>query len=119
MVLKNIILNAAELGPVEWQNVEKLQPAKDGYVFFISYTTEAKEDELGQSDVLIGNYIQTDFTYKPTYKELINYIVRKEYPNGKEEELLRHGIYDPQDEEYLEYYDNVEEIAAEIKALLA
>lgn len=119
MNIKNITLKTAELGPVEWENVEKLQAGSDGYVLFISYDTEVRIDEEGNEyTILIGTCIPTDFKNKPTYKELINYIVQKEYPNGKEEQLLRHGIHDPEDVEYLEYYNNVEEISAEVKALL-
>lgn len=32
--------------------------------------------------------------------------------------MLRYGIYDPDDEEYLEYYNNVENISSEVKSLL-
>ena len=36
MDLKNITLKTAELGPVEWNEVEKLQPSEDGFICFIS-----------------------------------------------------------------------------------
>jgi hypothetical protein len=42
MNLKNITLKTAELGPVNWENVEKLQPSNDGFMFFISHTTEVR-----------------------------------------------------------------------------
>lgn len=119
MDLKNIILNTAELGPVNWEDVEKLQPNDDGYICFVSYMTETKTDVDGESyEVLVGNYIQTNFTHKPTYKEMINYIVQQEYPDGKEAQMLRLGIYDPDNDEFLAYYDRVEEINEQIKALL-
>lgn len=119
MNLKNITLKAAELGPVNWENVEKLQPSNDGFMFFISHTTEVKQDLDGNEyQIVIGQYIQTDFDHKPTYKEMINYIIQREYPNGKEAQMLRYGIYDPDNSEYLEYYENVEQISQEVKNLL-
>lgn len=72
-----------------------------------------------ETEVLVGKYIQTPFNYTPSYKEVINYIVQQEYPNGKEAQVLRIGIHDPENEEYLAYYNNVEEITAEIKNLLS
>lgn len=119
MNLKNITLKTAELGPVLWENVEKLQPSNSGFIFFISSHTAARTDENGeQYSILVGDYIQTDFNHKPTYKEVINWIVKQEYPDGKENQMLRYGIYDPDDEEYLEYYNNVENISSEVKSLL-
>ena len=119
MDLKNITLNTAELGPVKWEDVEKLQPGNNGFICFVSYTKDIRQDLDGNDyETLIGNYIQTSFEHKPSYKEVINYIIQQEYPNGKEAQMLRFGIYDPDDEEYLAYYDHVEEISKEIKALL-
>ena len=90
MNLKNITLKVAELGPVNWEDVEKLQPGEDGFICFVSYTTEARQTEDGGSyNILIGTYISTPFDYKPTYKEVINYIIQQEYPNGKESQMLR------------------------------
>ena len=119
MNLKNITLNTAELGHVQWEDVKKVQPSNNGFVFFVSYNTVTRSDIDGEeTNVLIGNYIQTDFNHEPTYKELINWIISKEYPNGKENQLLRQGVHNPEDEEYLEYYYNVENIVNEVKALL-
>lgn len=119
MDLKNITLKTAELGPVEWNEVEKLQPSEDGFICFISAEEVEKEDEEGNIKIyLLGTYIQTDFDYLPTYKEMINFIVSREYPDGKEQQLLRHGILNPQDEEYVAYYNNVEDITNTIKELL-
>ena len=33
--------------------------------------------------------------------------------------MLRFGIYDPEDPEYLAYYENVEQILTEVKQLFA
>lgn len=119
MNLKNITLNTAELGHVEWSSIKKLQPANEGFVFFVSYYVVTKNDiSSEETDVLVANYIQTDFDHEPTYKELINWIISKEYPNGKENQLLRQGIHNPEDAEYLDYYKNVENIVAEVKSLL-
>lgn len=119
MNLKNITLKTSELGPVEWKNVEKLQPSDGGFICFVSAESKIRYDEDNKPyTILLGKYIKTDFNYKPTYKELINFIVQKEYPDGKELQLLRRGIYNPNDEEYLDYYNNVEQITNEIKYLL-
>lgn len=119
MDLKNITLKTAELGPVSWENVEKLQPGENGFICFISAKEITKEDTDGeQYTSLLGTYFETGFNHLPTYKEVINMIVTTEYPNGKEQQLLRHGIADPQDEEYVEYYNNVEAITSEIRTLL-
>lgn len=119
MNLKNIILNTAELGPTDWNDVEKLQPSDKGYICFVSAESVTRR-EINDTphNVLIGKYIQTDFDHRPTYKEMINFIVQKEYPNGKEAQLLRQGVHNPNDEEYLNYYNHVEEITNEIKVLL-
>ena len=36
MNLKNITLNTAELGPVNWEDVEKIQPSNGGFICFVS-----------------------------------------------------------------------------------
>lgn len=119
MYLKNIILKAAELGPVNWEDVEKLQPSDGGFICFVSAEQEVRYDDNEEPyTVLIGKYIKTNFDYRPTYKEVVNFIVQNEYPNGKELQLLRQGIHNPNNEEYLSYYNHVEEIANEIKTLL-
>lgn len=119
MNLKNITLNTAELGPVNWEDVEKIQPSNGGFICFVSSRQETRQNEDGEEySILIGEYIHTDFDHIPSYKELINFIIQKEYPNGKESQMLRLGIHDPQNQEYLDYYDNVEEISSEIKSLL-
>ena len=119
MNLKNIILKTAELGPVNWENVEKLQCGEKGFICFVSAEEATRIDMDGEEyTTLVGKYIETTLDHKPTYKELINYIVSQEYPNGKEAQLLRQGIHDPQDSEYLEYFNTVEGICSEIKALL-
>lgn len=85
MNLKNITLNTAELGPVKWEDVEKLQPSEKGFICFISAKEIVKTDEDDKEQThLLGTYIQTPFDHKPTYKELINMIITSEYPNGKE-----------------------------------
>ena len=118
MNLKNITLKTAELGPVKWEDVEKLQPGENGFICFISAEEVIDIDPEGEETTnLLGTYFETEFTNKPSYKELINFIISKEYPNGKESEMLRYGIMDPQDEEYLSYYDNVEDIVSTIKSL--
>ena len=120
MNLKNITLKTAELGPVEWNDVEKLQPSINGFICFISADTITKVDNDGvEYTALIGNYIQTPFDHAPSYKEMINYIIQQEYPNGKEAQLLRIGVHNPNDKEYLDYYSDVEQIAEEVKQLLA
>ncbi len=119
MNLKNIILNTAELGPVKWEDVKKVQPNKGGYICFVSAKSITREFDGEPQQILIGYYIQTDFDHEPTYKELVNYIIQKEYPNGKEAQMLRFGIYDPEDPEYLAYYENVEQILTEVKQLFA
>ena len=118
MTLKNITLKTAELGPVKWEDVEKIQPGKNGYICFISaeYITKTNIDGT-ESTHLLGSYIETGFDHRPTYKEIINMIVNKEYPNGKEQEMLRIGISNPQNSEYVEYYNNVEDIIRTIKEL--
>lgn len=119
MNLKNITLNTAELGPVKWEDIEKVQPNKDGYICLVSYTESTKTDDDGEPyNSLTGKYIQTYFDHKPNYKEIINFIIEQEYPNGKELQMLRLGVYDPDNEEYLEYFNNVEDITSEIKSLL-
>lgn len=119
MNLKNIILKTAELGPVKWEEVEKLQPSNTGFICFISAKEYIKEDEDGNEQThLLGTYFETGFDHKPSYKEVINMIVTSEYPYGKENQMLRKGTYNPDDEEYLDYYYNVEEISTEIKSLL-
>lgn len=118
MNLKNIILKTAELGPVEWKDVEKLQPGENGFVCFISATPIIKNEDGIQETHLLGTYFDTGFDYKPSYKQVINMVVSTEYPDGKEQQLLRHGILNPQDEEYVEYYNNVEDITTTIKSLL-
>lgn len=118
MDLKNITLKTAELGPVEWNNVEKLQPSDDGFIFFVSYDSYTITEDESEVTYLTGKYIQTDFTEKPSYKEIINFIIQKEYPNGKESQMLRLGVQDPENQEYLEYFNDVEDICSIVKGLL-
>lgn len=119
MNLKNIILNTAELGHVDWKDVEKLQPNNKGYICFISAEVKYKTSENGEEQpYLLGTYFQTPFMQKPTYKQVINFVINSEYPDGKENKMLRLGVYDPNDEEFLAYYNNCEDIRLTIKQLL-
>lgn len=68
---------------------------------------------------LIGTYFETPFDYLPSYKEVINFLITSEYPNGKEQQMLRQGVFNPSDPEYLEYYGQVEDIRSTIKSLLS
>ena len=45
MNLKNITLRTAELGPVKWEDVEKLQPSNGGFICFIDAESEVRYDE--------------------------------------------------------------------------
>lgn len=120
MNFTNITLKTAELGPVNWEEVEKLQPGTNGFICFISAETQTRLNMEGDEyNMLVGTYFDTPFNYKPSYKEIINYIISEEYPNGKEQEMLRLGIKDPQNEEYLAYFDKVEEICNQIKSILS
>lgn len=119
MILKNVTLNTAELGPVKWESVEKLQPGSNGFICFIDSHEETKTDENGEEQTyLVGTYFNTGFSHKPSYKEVINMLIQSEYPNGKEQEMLRFGIHNPNDEDYLEYYNRAEQIRTEIRQIL-
>ena len=118
MVLKNIALKTAELGPVQWENVNKLQPNAYGFMFFIDSEPITKTLFEEEEIQLLGTYIQTDFKTRPTYKQIIDWIVQKEYPDGKENQMLRIGVCDPQNEEFVEYNRHVEDISTTVKALL-
>lgn len=50
------------------------------------------------------------FDHEPAREEVINELVLKSYPFGEENALQRKGILNPQDEEFLLYYDDVERI---------
>lgn len=50
------------------------------------------------------------FDHEPAREEVINDLVLKAYPFGEENALQRKGILNPQDEEFLLYYDDVERI---------
>lgn len=120
MNLINITLKKADLGNIEWENVEKLQPGKNGFICFVSYTEKENIDADGNAyTTLVGDYFETGFNYRPSYKEIINFLISSEYPDGKEQEMLRLGIRDPQNEEYLEYFNKAEEIRMTIKSLLS
>ena len=56
MNLKNITLKTAELGPVKWEDVEKLQPGENGFICFISAEPIEKEDEEGNVTVVHATY---------------------------------------------------------------
>lgn len=118
MNLKNIVLKTTELGCSKWEDVEKLILGENDYICIISSEEITKTDENGQYVQLVGKYFNTGFKHKPSYKELINMIISAEYPNGKEKQLLRIGIKDPKNQEFLDYYDNVENIKLTIKNLL-
>ena len=120
MDFTNIVLNKTDLGCVSWEDVEKIQPGNGGFLCFISPEEYTVENIDGETETHIrGSYIMIDMDHKPSYKEIINYLISAEYPNGKEQEMLRLGIHNPNDEEYLEYFNKAEEIRTTIKALLA
>ena len=56
------------------------------------------------------NYETEIFEHYPTRDEVIKRIVTNKYPDGAENAILRKGIKDPLNTEYLEYYDFVESI---------
>ena len=69
-----------------------------------AYNYDIKEDENGYS-------FQTEiFDTYPTRGLVINRLVSNKYPEGAEQAVLRKGIRDPLNEEYLEYYEFVESI---------
>lgn len=50
------------------------------------------------------------FNHIPNRDEIINEIVSRKYPNGGEFALQRKGIINPNDKEFLEYFERVEQI---------
>ena len=79
MTLKNIILKTAELGPVKWEDVDKLQAGSGFFALFVSYTTEQKTEEDEIKEYLIGTYICLPFVNEPSKNEIVDYIVKEEY----------------------------------------
>ena len=55
------------------------------------------------------------FDHFPTINEVINAIISSIYPDGEELAIQRKGIIDPQNNEFVSYYQNVERIKAIIK----
>ena len=55
------------------------------------------------------------FDHFPTINEVINAVVISKYVNGEELAIQRKGIIDPQNNEFVAYYQNVEQIKAKIK----
>ena len=120
MDFTNIVLNTTDLGCTKWEDVEKLQPGEGGFLCFISYEEYTANNEEDEPEThLRGIYAKIDVDHLPTYKEVINYLISAEYPNGKEQEMLRLGINNPNDEEYVQYNAKAEYIRTTIKALLA
>ena len=58
------------------------------------------------------------FDHFPTINEVINAIITSIYPDGEELAIQRKGIIDPQNNEFVSYYHNVERIKAIIKSEL-
>ena len=58
------------------------------------------------------------FDHFPTINEVINTIISSIYPDGEELAIQRKGIIDPQNNEFISYYQNVERIKATIKTEL-
>ena len=56
------------------------------------------------------------FDHSPTISEVINAVVTSVYPDGEELAIQRKGITNPQNNEFLNYYQNVEQIKAIIKS---
>lgn len=54
------------------------------------------------------------FDHEPAREEVINELVLKSYPFGEENALQRKGILNPQDEEFMAYYANVEMIKSKV-----
>lgn len=55
------------------------------------------------------------FEHYPTRGEVINRIVSNQYPNGEESAILRKAILNPDNPEYLEYYEFVENVKKQIE----
>ena len=55
------------------------------------------------------------FDHSPIINEVINAIITSIYPDGEELAIQRKGIIDPQNNEFVSYYQNVERIKAIIK----
>lgn len=60
-------------------------------------------------------YESLHFDHIPTSNEVINHLVSRAYPDGEELAIQRKGIIDPQNNEFVSYYQNVERIKAIIK----
>ena len=61
------------------------------------------------------DYEAIHFDHIPSANEIINHLVSQAYPNGEELAIQRKGIIDPQNNEFVNYYQNVEQIKAKIK----
>lgn len=55
------------------------------------------------------------FDHYPTISEVINAVVISIYSDGEELAIQRKGIIDPENNEFVNYYQNVEQIKSEIK----
>ena len=86
MTLKNIILRTAELGPVKWEDVDKLQPGSGFFALFVSYRTEQRVEQEEVKEYLVGTYIVLPFTEMPSKDNIVNYIVEEEYGKDYTEE---------------------------------
>ena len=56
------------------------------------------------------NYETEIFDTLPTRSMIINRLVTNRYPLGEEQAILRKGIKDPLNVEYLDYYEFVESV---------
>ena len=61
------------------------------------------------------DYEAIHFDHIPSANEIINHLVSLAYPDGEELAIQRKGIIDPQNNEFVAYYQNVEQIKAKIK----
>ena len=56
------------------------------------------------------------FDHSPSANEVINAVVTSMYQNGEELAIQRKGIIDSQNNEFVNYYQSVEQIKAKIKS---
>jgi hypothetical protein len=75
-----------------------------------AYNHDIQESEEG------FDYNPLYFDHSPSRGEVINDLVTTAYPHGEENALQRKGILNPQDQEFLSYYNNVEEIKLKVTA---
>ncbi|MGL5683575.1 MAG: hypothetical protein ACRDDZ_11085 [Marinifilaceae bacterium] len=99
---------------IQIQPIEEL--GNDQFYYNREIDRQTLQDERGDVSLYSCKRYLCDGV--PSYESIVNQIVSYHYPNGEENALLRKGVMNPQNNEFINYNTFVEDVKQEVATVL-